>query len=688
MESEGRLAGKAEDAPAPEEEAHWQQIWRQENAFAPQGAGASPVLVVAGGGSGDSLTLDEVRQHVLADFHARFLRMRGSDVLFSVGVGPSAPRNGDGGASGSAGQREQLEALGLSIDWTRSFVRDQPDALRWLQQTFLALLKVGLVVRRDAPTRWCERCRAASPGEASEGEPCPNCGEPLRQLPAGAWFLELSIGPNRNPDAATASMARASHALAPTDLLGRTPGWELDVKTTNGVPLSLFTEDPDKLEEAKFVGISPRHPALEQLIEDPGLKARLQEMLSGKAGPGDAIADTGIWAHVPPLPDPLPVVVTPAVDSRFGVTSYLGTPSADPGDAAILKSLPPPPSLRWSVKAKPPKPRQAERFKLDRLPLSTGDASEPSLSVSFADCPDCGLSPAPLEAKPDGDLPVACGKCGKPARAEEVRLDRRAATWAETLVAIPPEEREVAELGHPDIQRWAAEMHTFHEASAGNALLGDLALIEALGVDGAAGSGGDGEAPAMDLVAGPIREDAEAAAGQVDLEQLVQRFGADALRFAILHGSAPTKGVDRDDLEAALAPAARFLARLRRYAEPRLAPASNGAGEAADADDPLRNRLRKWCRTARWKVTENEERLDAHRATRNVQALLVRIEDFEQQAVSSRGELTVDDREAIREALCLLIGLLAPIAPHLAEGLWKQAGMEGLASRAPWPAAV
>ena len=91
---------------------------------------------------------------------------------------------------------------------------------------------------------------------------------------------------------------------------------------------------------------------------------------------------------------------------------------------------------------------------------------------------------------------------------------------------------------------------------------------------------------------------------------------------------------------------------------------------------------------ALWKVTENEERLDAHRATRNVRTLLERIEDFEEQAAQARGELTAQDRRAVHEALCLLVGLLAPIAPHLAETLWEKSGNAGLASQAPWPRAL
>jgi leucyl-tRNA synthetase len=663
METGNGLAKGAVEEPGRvlEEEARWRQAWGEQDAFAPRLAGEDAVLVVAGGGSpgGESLTLSEARQYIVADFHARFQRMRGADVLFSLGLGPSA-ESGNGGAGDAAGRREQLESLGLSIDWKRSFERSDPDARRWAGQAFQRLREAGLVTRAEAPSRWCGRCRTALPGEVAEGEKCPVCGEPLRQLAAGSWFLTLDTTSEPPP----ASMTRAARAMAPVDLFGRTQGWELDVVTTNGAPLALFAEDPKKLEEARFVGISPRHPALEQLIEDPALKERIQAMLSGRARPGAAITDTGIWVHVAPLPDPLPLVVTLTADARFGVTAYLGVPAANPQDAATAEKLPPPPSLRWSVNVKPSKPRPAERLKLNRLPLSAAEAPDgPALSIPLAGGDD-------------------------PAQGEVVRLDPIAATWMETLVAVPTAERAAAEPGHPEIQRWAAEIHTFHEAAGADALLGDLALIEALGADREGERGGDGNAPAVDLIAGPIGEATPAPPEQADLQQLAQRFGADALRFAILHGSAPTKRLDRAELEAALAPAARFLERLRSYAEPRLAPAGEEAGEAPDSEDPLRSRLRKWCRMALWKVTENEERLDAHRATRNVRILLERIEGFEEQAVLERGELTAEDRRAVREALCLLIGLLAPIAPYLAEALWEKSGNAGLASQAPWPQAL
>ena len=73
-----------------------------------------------------------------------------------------------------------------------------------------------------------------------------------------------------------------------------------------------------------------------------------------------------------------------------------------------------------------------------------------------------------------------------------------------------------------------------------------------------------------------------------------------------------------------------------------------------------------------------------HRATRNLMALLERIEDFEAR-VAARREPTAEDREAMVYALCLLLRLLAPVAPHIAEELWARSGSEGFVADAGWP---
>jgi leucyl-tRNA synthetase len=152
----------------------------------------------------------------------------------------------------------------------------------------------------------------------------------------------------------------------------------------------------------------------------------------------------------------------------------------------------------------------------------------------------------------------------------------------------------------------------------------------------------------------------------------------------MLHAAAPAKAFTWD--ESLVTYSNAFLRRLWAYAEPRLRAASSPPHEL-DLADGLRRRLAGWCDTAVAKITENYQRLDMHRATRNVITLFERIEDFEAR-VAARREPTAEDREATVFALCLLLRLLAPVTPHIAEELWARSGHDGFVAGAGWPVAA
>ena len=96
-------------------------------------------------------------------------------------------------------------------------------------------------------------------------------------------------------------------------------------------------------------------------------------------------------------------------------------------------------------------------------------------------------------------------------------------------------------------------------------------------------------------------------------------------------------------------------------------------------------RLGKWCETAVEKITEDMESLEMHSAVRNVMRLFDRIKDFEKRVLARQGELTRADSDALIDALTLLVQLLGPFAPHLAEELWIAFGHEEHYAQTPWP---
>jgi leucyl-tRNA synthetase len=185
----------------------------------------------------------------------------------------------------------------------------------------------------------------------------------------------------------------------------------------------------------------------------------------------------------------------------------------------------------------------------------------------------------------------------------------------------------------------------------------------------------------------------------VNPDELVDRFGADTLRLAVLYAARPQRSLNWSD--SAVLRCHRFLTSVWDYchahaedASPALAGATPGdgatrgeAGEDAgrDATEHLRQRLSKWSQTAVQRTTQDMEGLEMHSAVRNVMRMFDRIRDFEKRVRARQGELSAPDHAALLEALSLLCQLLAPLAPHIAEELWITLGNEAPAAQTPWP---
>ena len=172
----------------------------------------------------------------------------------------------------------------------------------------------------------------------------------------------------------------------------------------------------------------------------------------------------------------------------------------------------------------------------------------------------------------------------------------------------------------------------------------------------------------------------------VDPDQLVELYGADTVRLAVLYAAGPAKTLNWND--GAIRYARRFLLALWEYAQARFAAAKDASPDAEAALDTefLRERLQKWCANGVARITSDLEDLQMHSAIRNVTRLFERIKDFEKRVLERRGALCQEDLDALRSALVLLIKCLAPFAPHLAEELLIAAGGEdGPELLGPWP---
>ena len=167
----------------------------------------------------------------------------------------------------------------------------------------------------------------------------------------------------------------------------------------------------------------------------------------------------------------------------------------------------------------------------------------------------------------------------------------------------------------------------------------------------------------------------------VEPSALIEKYGADTARLFSLFAAPPEK--DLDWSEQGVEGAFRFLGRVYRLVAQR-AEALRKAGPLPGGDPPPQaRRIRQTTHRTLKKVTGDvEERYHFNTAISAVMEMvnfLYLVEDGAWEAPETA--------PALREAVEMLVTMLSPFAPHVAEELWERIGMEGLVCRRPWPAA-
>jgi len=668
--------------------------------------------------------MGHIRSYTIADAYARFCRARGLDVLFSLGFDAfglpaelEALRRGISPqawvARCIARMRGQFERLGYSCDWARTFDSSQPDHYRWTQWLFAAMLERGLVYERTAQVNWCDSCRSVLATMQAEGGRCWRCHGAVRLVRRAQWFMRISAYVEAN-EAGLETLPGWTRAAAAGQrtVIGRVDGVEVEAIAPDGRTLTVFTPHGEALASARFVALSPSHPDVEEWASTPEIQAQLDRVheaggsvRSDRDAAAAAIVDTGARVRVDGVGPLLAVVVSPLVDARFGPTAVLGIPAGDPTDRRIADRL----GLGTDPGADGPPlasaaTRRAVRYRARDIPISRQRAW--GAPVPLIHCDDCGTVPVPLEDLPvrlPDDLHITgegnalddpaftactCPACGAPARRSSDTIDCHVdGMWMWMPICVPFEDRPQAMFDHPDYARWLPARQIVWGADAAGYMFDQRLIGKLLQDFDVLPRLSDSEPFTRALMHEMVRLDGRKMSKHlgnvVDPNELVAAVGADTVRLAVLYAAAPGNSFNWNDQPVSYCQ--RFLDRLWRYAGPRLRESEAVEVGAIEPSDRWRRRLSTWCRTAADRVAGDYERLDLHQAARNLMRLLARIEDFEERALQARGALDDDDRRAIAGALLLLVQMLAPLTPHIAEELWATAGREPFVSNAPWP---
>jgi leucyl-tRNA synthetase len=169
---------------------------------------------------------------------------------------------------------------------------------------------------------------------------------------------------------------------------------------------------------------------------------------------------------------------------------------------------------------------------------------------------------------------------------------------------------------------------------------------------------------------GPIEKMSKSRRNTVDPSDIMDAYGADTARWFMLSDSPPERDVIWT--EDGVAGAYRFVQRVWRLVGD-LADAHHAAG----GDDAEAMALRKQAHRSLEAVEEAIEGLRFNVAVARIYELVNAI-------AASAPKLA--GTAAMREALAILIQIMAPMMPHLAEECWAVLGHNDLVSSRSWPA--
>ncbi len=713
-----------------------QTAWEQRGEFSapPQPEpGQTPVYVKASSPfTSGNLHMGHVRDYSLGDSYARFHRARGDAVLMGFGFDafglPAELAAIERQVLPADWVREcgermlgQMKRLGFSFDYDRVFYSSDESFYRWSQWLFLTLLEMDMIYRDDATVDWCDTCQTTLATIQVEDGRCWRCHNEVRLIRRPTWFLRITPYLEENDENTGRLESWNDLALATQHyILGRSDGVELELEGSGGA-LTVFSPHREFAGLASFVLLSPRHPDIDAWVGDEAVREQLEQMRSGgwERSARDArsvpLLDTGAAVAAPGGGEDLPVLVSPLVDARFGPTAALGIPAVDEADRDLAARAERVASVEPPAEGEAPTPvpaagaRETKRYRANDFSISRQRSWGTPIPVIHC-AQQCGVVPVPAadlpvvlprdlvptgEGNPLAERPdfvdVECPCCGAAAKRETDTLDCHFdALFLWVPAAVPPAERAEQMFTHRDLRDWLPAERLVAGGDSGGFVFDQRIVTKALRDHGEFEFMANGEPFAgclfHEMVIADGRKMSKHLGNVVNPDELVEQYGADTVRLAVLYAAGPAKTLNWSD--GAIRFASRFLRNLWTYSHDRFAQLSETTHdpEAAADTEHMRDRLRKWCENGLERITEDTAELQMHKAIRNITRLFERIQDFEKRVVKRRGQLGRADAEAQIAALVLLAQVLVPFAPHTAEEILLASGRTDAAELiGKWP---
>ena len=325
------------------------------------------------------LHMGHVRNYTINDMLTRQLRMQGYNVLMPMGwdafglpAENAALKNGVPPAQWTydniAYMKQQMQAMGLAIDWSREVATCTPAYYKWNQWLFLKMLEKGIAYRKTQVVNWDPVDQTVLANEQVIDGRGWRTGAPVEKREIPGYYLNITAYADEllqhvqmgNPQASLTGWPDKVR-LMQENWIGKSEGVRFafphNIRTQDGSPVGdglmhVFTTRADTIMGVTFCAVAPEHVlAQHAAVHNPALAAFIEECKTGGTTEAELATQekkgmpTGLSVQHPLTGAAVPVWVGNYVLMSYGDGAVMGVPAHDERDFAF--------ALKYGIAIKP-----------------------------------------------------------------------------------------------------------------------------------------------------------------------------------------------------------------------------------------------------------------------------------------------------------------------------------------------
>ena len=393
-------------------EKKWQKRWAEEKTYKTVEDPSKPkfyVLDMFPYPSGAGLHVGHPLGYIASDIYARYKRLKGFNVLHPMGYDAfGLPAEQYAIQTGQhpektttenvARYRSQLDRIGFSFDWDRSFRTCDPDYYKWTQWAFLRmfkswydpqmdkarpinelitkfettgydditpdawnkasekekadiLMRYRIAYQGETSVNWCEGLGTVLANDEVKDGLSVRGGFPVEQKKMTQWQLRVSAYAGRLLDSLDSLDWTDSLKEMQRNWIGRSEGTEMVFDTVCGdvhKPITIFTTRADTVFGVTFMVLAPESELVDELTT-PEQKAAVEAYIKEvkKKTERERIAETktvtgvfsGSYGINPLTGEKVPIWISEYVLAGYGTGAIMAVPAHDSRDYAFAKKF-------------------------------------------------------------------------------------------------------------------------------------------------------------------------------------------------------------------------------------------------------------------------------------------------------------------------------------------------------------